>query len=275
MARRKNRTHLRRETRRFDPDQASPAQTSSETLWIYGKHAVQAALDNPDRQVIQVLATRNAMEDLQIPGGTPQNTAAPQDIASVVPRDAVHQGCAVEVKPLETYTLDDLSPDEDVPNPLVVVLDQVTDPHNVGAIARSAAAFGVNAIIVPDRKAAPESGTMAKTASGGLEVVPIVRAVNLAQTLSHLKDMGYWTLGFDGTADQTLAEAARTLHDTPTAIVMGAEGHGLRRLTKEHCDHVARIPMTPFMESLNVSNAAAIALYAFSQYRILEDPISD
>lgn len=248
---------------RHDKGASATQSNPSGLIWIYGKHAVQAVLENPERKIHRFMITKNAEQDMDIPPGVGLNIVNPKDIEALVPRDAVHQGCAVEVSPLEQYDLSDLTPDEDVPFPLVLVLDQVTDPHNVGAIARSAAAFGVNAIIVPDRKAAPESGVMAKTACGGIEVVPILRTVNLVQTLETLKEMGYWSLGFAGEAPQSLEEAVQVLRDTPTAIVMGAEGSGLRRLTREHCDHLARIPMSPYMESLNVSNATAIALYAF------------
>ena len=266
MVRKKIKTHIRRETRRFDRNDKSHQLVCAKAsyIWIYGRHAVQAALNNPDRGVESLLATKNATNDLSIPTGIMQTIASPNDLESVVPRDAVHQGCAVKVKPLEACHINDLAPNEKVPAPLVIVLDQVTDPHNVGAVARSAAAFGVSAIILPDRKAAPESGAMAKTACGGLEFVPIIRTVNLVQTLGQLKAMGYWTLGFDSNSVQTLEYVADNLYDTPTVIVVGSEGYGLRHLTREHCDHVARIPMTPFMESLNVSNATAIALYALS-----------
>ena len=272
MVRKKIKTHVRRETRRVDRNDKNNQLVcaNSSHIWIYGRHAVQAALDNPNRGIETLLATKNATNDLNIPTGIMQMIASPADLESVVPRGAVHQGCAVKVRPLEACHINDLAPNNEVPAPLVIMLDQVTDPHNVGAIVRSAAAFGVSAIVLPERKAAAESGAMAKTACGGLEVVPIVRTVNLAQTLGQLKAMGYWTLGFDSNSVPTLEYVADNLYDTPTVIVMGAEGFGLRRLTREHCDHVARIPMTPFMESVNVSNAMAIALYAFSIRKLSE-----
>jgi 23S rRNA (guanosine2251-2'-O)-methyltransferase len=181
------------------------------------------------------------------------------DLGRLVPGDAPHQGLVAEVDPLEEIWLGDLlEQGADDKRPLVV-LDQVTDPHNVGAILRSAAAFGAAAIVTQDRHAPLESGVVAKSASGALEVVPWVRVVNLARALDEIADAGFWRIGLAGGAETTLAEA---LGPKRVALVLGAEGEGLRHNSEAHCDALARLPISDAIESLNVSNAAAIALYA-------------
>ena len=177
-------------------------------------------------------------------------------IDALLTRDCVHQGILVEAEPLPQPTLSDWLA-EGINKP-VLVLDQVTDPHNVGAILRSSAAFGVGAVIATDRNAPTESGVMAKAASGALETVPLITVGNLVQAIEVLKKAGYWSCGLDGEAKQAIAELNL---DLKTALVLGAEGKGLRRLTGEHCDFLVRLPMSDRMESLNVSNAAAVALY--------------
>jgi 23S rRNA (guanosine2251-2'-O)-methyltransferase len=179
-------------------------------------------------------------------------------ISRALPRDAVHQGVALLALPLEE--LDVMDAIENVPAPRrVVILDQVTDPHNLGAIMRSAAAFGVSAVIVQDRNSPPEGGVLAKAASGALELVPLVRVVNIARTLDELGDLGFLRLGL---ADEA-AEPIEDLDlDRDVALVLGAEGEGMRRLTREKCDKAVRLPTSAEMPSLNVSNAAAVALYA-------------
>ena len=168
-----------------------------------------------------------------------------------------HQGLVLDCEPLDELFLDDVLHGD--PTRPVVVLDQVTDPHNVGAILRAAAAFNAGAIVTPDRHAPPESGTLAKSASGALEVVPWVRVVNLARALDEIGEAGYWRIGLDGAGPQTLGDA---LPAGPVALVLGAEGDGMRLNVVQHCDSIARLPISAAMESLNVSNAAAIALYA-------------
>lgn len=226
---------------------------------LWGRHAVEAALKNPDRQHRKLWATREGVESLdgELPSDFPVEWAQPADLARLVARDAPHQGLVLECAPLEDMFLTEVL-DGDPTRPLVV-LDQVTDPHNVGAIMRSAAAFNACAIVTQDRHAPPESGTLAKSASGALEVLPWVRVVNLARALEEIAEAGYWRIGLDGEGQATLAEA---LPKGPVALVLGAEGDGMRHNITQHCDAIARLPINEAMESLNVSNAAAIALYA-------------
>jgi 23S rRNA (guanosine2251-2'-O)-methyltransferase len=225
---------------------------------FWGRHAVAAALDNPERKVLKAWATREAAGFMQFPSDVPVTLADVADLARLVPNDAPHQGVVIEVEPLEDAWLDDVlgsAPDQAV----LVVLDQVTDPHNVGAIFRSAAAFGAQAIVTQDRHSPPESGALAKAASGALEAVPWVRTVNLARALDDIAQADFWRIGLAGDADQALKEA---LGPRRVSLVLGAEGAGLRPNTREHCDALARLPIKGTVESLNVSNAAAIALYA-------------
>jgi 23S rRNA (guanosine2251-2'-O)-methyltransferase len=225
---------------------------------LWGKHAVAAALDNPQRKVLRAWASREATALMQFPKDVAVTLAEAPDLARLVPHDAPHQGVVIEVEPLEEVWLDELvgSAGESA---VLLVLDQVTDPHNVGAILRSAAAFGAIGIVTQDRHSPPESGTVAKAASGALERVPWVRVVNLARALEEIGEAGFWRIGLAGDADTELAEA---LGPKKIALVLGAEGAGLRPNTREHCDAVARLPISDVVESLNVSNAAAVALYA-------------
>jgi 23S rRNA (guanosine2251-2'-O)-methyltransferase len=225
---------------------------------LWGRHAVAAALDNPRRTVIKAWATREAAEFMQFPKEVAVTLADVADLGRLVPGDAPHQGVVIEVEPLEDVWLDEIlagAPDEAV----LLVLDQVTDPHNVGAILRSAAAFGAIGIVTQDRHSPPESGALAKAASGALETVKWIRTVNLARALGDIAEAGFWRIGLTGDADATLKDA---LGPKRVALVLGAEGPGLRPNTREHCDSLARLPITGAVESLNVSNAAAVALYA-------------
>ena len=227
---------------------------------LYGKHASIAALANPMRKIKRVMVTKNThselgeklftgIKNLQIVDG--------KKLDDLFPREAVHQGIALECEPISQPDLQEfLVENSDKP---LLILDQVSDPHNVGAILRSAAAFDAGAVIVTDRNAPQESGVMAKTASGALELMPLITVGNLSQAIEHLKKAGYWIYGLDGEAKQTITDAKL---DSKTALVLGAEGRGLRRLTAERCDGLLRLPISPKMESLNVSNAAAVALYA-------------
>lgn len=226
---------------------------------LWGRHAVEAALLNPRRVHRKLWATREGIDSLdgELPADFPVEFAQPADLARLVARDAPHQGLVLECEPLADHHLDEVL-DADPSRPLVV-LDQVTDPHNVGAILRSAAAFNACAVITQDRHAPPESGVIAKSASGALEIVPWVRVVNLARALEEAAEAGYWRIGLAGEAPATLAEA---LPAGPVALVLGAEGEGMRHNIVQHCDALARLPISEAMESLNVSNAAAIALYA-------------
>jgi len=234
-------------------------RASQGAVRLWGRHAVEAALKNPDRIHRKLWATREGVESLdgELPADFPVEFAQPADLARLVARDAPHQGLVLECEPLDDIFLSDVL-DGDPERPLVV-LDQVTDPHNVGAILRSAAAFNACAILTQDRHAPPPTGALAKSASGALEIVPWVRVVNLARALEEVAEAGYWRIGLAGEAESTLGEA---LPAGPVALVLGAEGEGMRHNIREHCDALARLPIAAEMESLNVSNAAAIALYA-------------
>ena len=226
---------------------------------FYGRHAVIAALANPNRVVRKIWGTRDALNALDLPPVLPIVYADVADLGRMVPSDAPHQGIVAEVEPLDDVWLGDaLEAGQDDKRP-VLVLDQVTDPHNVGAILRSAAAFDAICIVTQDRHAPPESGVLARSASGALEIVPWVRVVNLARALDEIAEAGYWRIGLDGEADMNLGDA---IGESRVALVLGAEGEGLRHNSMAHCDILAKLPISPRMESLNVSNAAAIALYA-------------
>ena len=227
---------------------------------MWGKHAVAAALDNPQRKVLRAWATHEAAGQMRFTKEVPVTFADVADLGRLVPHDAPHQGLVIEVEPLEDLWLGDVlggAPER----ALLLVLDQVTDPHNVGAILRSAAAFGAVGIVTQDRHSPPESGALAKAASGALERVPWARVVNLARALDEIGEAGFWRVGLAGEAEMELKDA---LGPPRIALVLGAEGPGLRPNTREHCDAVARLPISGEVESLNVSNAAAVALYAAS-----------
>jgi 23S rRNA (guanosine2251-2'-O)-methyltransferase len=225
---------------------------------LWGKHAVVAALDNPGRKILRAWATREAAAFMQFPKDVAVTFADVADLGRLVPHDAPHQGIVIEVEPLEDAWLDDLLA-QSLQSAVLLVLDQVTDPHNVGAILRSAAAFGAIGIVTQDRHSPPESGALAKAASGALERVPWVRVVNLARALEEIGEAGFWRIGLTGDAETDLKSA---LGPARVALVLGAEGPGLRPNTREHCDALARLPIRDTVESLNVSNAAAVALYA-------------
>ena len=222
---------------------------------LYGLHAVNAALANPRRRCHRLLATDNARGKIDTSlckSALDIQSVRADELDRLLGADAVHQGCALEVEPLAGVALEDLKPEG-----LVLVLDQVTDPHNVGAILRSAAAFGVKALITTERHSPQMTGLLAKTASGALEHVPIISVVNLAQTLTTLREIGFWSIGLDSEATEDLNRLSLS---PPLALVLGAEGKGLRRLTRERCDVLARLDMPGPIKSLNVSNAAAICL---------------
>ena len=227
---------------------------------LWGRHAVAAALDNPQRKVLRAWATRDAVQYMQFPKDVAVTLAEAPDLGRLVPSDAPHQGVVIEVEPLDDVWLDGLLGDAPE-GAVLLVLDQVTDPHNVGAILRSAAAFGAIGIVTQDRHAPPESGVIAKAASGALERVPWARVVNLARALDEIGEAGFWRIGLAGDAELQLKDA---LGPPRVALVLGAEGPGMRHNTREHCDALARLPISDAIESLNVSNAAAVALYAAS-----------
>jgi 23S rRNA (guanosine2251-2'-O)-methyltransferase len=227
---------------------------------FWGRHAVAAAIKNPERTIAKLWVTREAASSFDIPPEVPVTYADAADLGRLVPRDAPHQGIVADVEKLPDIWLADLLDGAPERRPLLV-LDQVTDPHNVGAILRSAAAFDAIGIVTQDRHAPPESGALAKAASGALETVPWARVVNLARALDEIAEAGFWRVGLTGEAEMTLGEA---LGPPRVALVLGAEGEGMRQNTETHCDALARLPISERVESLNVSNAAAIALYAAS-----------
>ena len=230
-------------------------------MWLWGVHAGLAALANPARRIDRVLATRNAAA--RLPAGIEAQILPPDAIDASLPPGAVHQGLAVRAWPLEPLALEDACAPVDA-RP-VVVLDGVTDPQNVGAIFRSAAAFHARALIMQDRKSPPLTGALAKAAAGAIELVPEVRVVNISRALNELRELGYLTIGLVGDADLTLAHELSDAR--PAALALGAEGKGLREGVRAACERVARILINPAMESLNVSTAAAIALYEASRAR--------
>jgi 23S rRNA (guanosine2251-2'-O)-methyltransferase len=225
---------------------------------------VAAALGNPARKVLRAWVTRDAAAAMPFPKDLPVTFADVADLGRLVPHDAPHQGVVIEAEPLEDVWLGDMlgdAPNDPGSRAVLLVLDQVTDPHNVGAILRSAAAFGAIGIVTQDRHSPPESGALAKAASGALERVPWARVVNLARALEEIGEAGFWRVGLAGEADMELKDA---LGPPRIALVLGAEGPGLRLNTREHCDALARLPISGDVDSLNVSNAAAVALYATS-----------
>jgi 23S rRNA (guanosine2251-2'-O)-methyltransferase len=230
---------------------------------LWGRHAVAAALANPARDIRKLWGTREAIAALAPRADIPVEFAQGPDLARLVTGDAPHQGMVAEVAPLSDVLLADLLEGAEDHRP-IVVLDQVTDPHNVGAVMRSAVAFGALALVTQDRHAPPESGTLARAASGALELLPWCRVVNLARALEEIAAAGFWRIGLAGEAARTLDEA---LGAPRVALVLGAEGEGLRHNTATHCDELARLPISDAIESLNISNAAAIALYAAARGR--------
>lgn len=226
---------------------------------LYGRHAVFAALDNPERSHRKLWLTPATAKTIVIPPGLQVQYGDDHDLGRLCPVDAPHQGYVLEVEPLETVWLGDiLKQANDGDNRPIVVLDQVTDPHNVGAIMRSALAFNARALVTQDRHSPAESGVLARSASGALEALPWVRVVNLARALGEIGEAGFWRIALDGDAPDDLETA---LGSCQPALVLGSEGEGLRHLTIENCDQLARLPISG-VESLNVSNAGAIALYA-------------
>ncbi|WP_054002466.1 23S rRNA (guanosine(2251)-2'-O)-methyltransferase RlmB [Shimia sp. SK013] len=240
-------------------------KTASETVWLFGLHAVRDALANPAREKLRLIVTRNAADKLAeaiAESGMEPEMADPRRFTAPLDPQSVHQGAALEVKPLEWGRLADRAiADDDRPQRLLL-LDRVTDPHNVGAILRSAEVFGALAVIGTRHHSAPETGALAKTASGALERQPYLRLRNLADAITELQNMGYLVLGLDGDAEQTIETALEGRKDQPIALVMGAEGPGLREKTKETVDQLVRIDFAGAFGSLNVSNASAVALYA-------------
>ena len=229
-------------------------------LYIYGHHAVRAALENPQRKINKLFLTANGAQELAetlARLNVRPEIKKPQELAALLPPDAVHQGMVLDCAPLREPDLADVAASG---KPLIV-LDQVSDPRNVGAILRAAAVFGAGGIILPRRNSPPPAGTLAKTASGALEVVPLVSVTNLARALETLHKAGYMSVGLDERGAMLIGDVPR---DRPLAIVMGAEGPGLRRLTRETCDMLARLPVADDagFATLNVATATAVTLYS-------------
>lgn len=239
-------------------------------LWFFGLHAVVAALGNPDRRRHRLIGTKQGLENLKqalVDGTTPAPSPEIVDrseVDAVCGPDSVHQGLALLVDPLDDIHIEDLIEAATTETDTLVILDQATDPRNIGAVMRSARAFGARGVIVQDRNAPPETGTMAKAASGAIEHVRLVRVTNLARAIWALKDADYWCMGLDGHAETHIADVAPS---PKRAIVLGAEGAGLRRLTRETCDQLVKIPINEDAESLNLSNACAVALYEVTRTR--------
>lgn len=238
-----------------------PGRREAGGEWLYGLHAVQAALANPNRKLGRAALTPRAIETIgeKLLKRVQVETLEPGAIDKLLPAGAVHQGAALEAWPLKSRDLEEIVAE---PAPggrrIVLVLDQLSDPHNVGAILRTAAAFGVIAVVVQDRHAPPQSGALAKAASGALDIVPYVEVVNIARALDQLAELGFWRIALAGDGESSLAEAVPA---GDVALVLGSEGAGIRRLVREHCEASAFVPISAKMESLNVSNATAIALY--------------
>jgi 23S rRNA (guanosine2251-2'-O)-methyltransferase len=238
-----------------------PGSKSGPGYWLYGMHAASAALANPQRAIHEILLTREAQDALaarHVAISASPSIVDRTRLDRLCERDAVHQGIALRVEPLNPPTIADALLR---PGP-ILVLDQVTDPRNIGAILRSAAAFGACALLLQDRNTPQESGALAKAASGALETVPVLREVNLSRSLASLQQAGLWVVGLDAGGGRLNGSA---FEGRRVALVLGAEGAGLRRLTRESCDEIASLYMPGDMESLNVSNAAAVALYELAR----------
>ena len=248
----------------IEKEQARRA-AAAETVWLFGLHAVRDALLNPARERLRLIVTRNALEKLA--DAVAQSGIAPEicdarKFTAPLDEGSVHQGAALEVKPLDWGSLADVALGAGPMPPRIVLLDRVTDPHNVGAILRSAEVFGARAVVGLQRHGAPETGALAKTASGALERQPYLRVRNLADAMEDLRGMGYVVLGLDGDGETDIETALEGRRDRAVALVLGAEGPGLRERTRETCDALVRIDAAGGFGSLNVSNAAAVALYA-------------
>ncbi len=234
---------------------------ASNGYFLFGRNSVETALQNKNRECVRLVGTEKALSNERITSIRPNiETVVINDtgiLDATVGTDSPHQGILLEVRPLPGTDIESLTPVDGKKN-IILMLDQVTDPHNVGACMRSAAAFGARALITQDRNSPSESGTLARSAAGGLETLNWVRVANLSQTLDTLKEMGYWHVGLDGNTETKIRDVK--LGDN-IVIVMGSEGKGMRPLTRKSCDMIAKIPMSGQIESLNVSNAAAIALY--------------
>ncbi len=236
-------------------------------IWLYGRHAVLSALKNPKRHVAQLLLSKHLkdLEELKSKYNHQRiETTTPEALSKQFGPDAVHQGIALETEPLASLPLEDLIyQNQDSESSLIILLDQVTDPHNVGAITRSAAAFGAHGIVMPRHQSAPlDSAILAKTACGGVEHISLLTVTNFARSMEQLKKGGYWCIGLDEQGEQPIHKAPLK---GKIALILGAEGKGLRRLTKENCDLLTKLPTNPNFPTLNVSNAAALSFYEYNR----------
>lgn len=230
---------------------------------LYGRHAVLSALKNPKRQINKILCTKENVEEIRLVSKIAPQVVEKKEIDKLFQNDAVHQGFALFCNRLPDYSLEEIIDMAETKEKChVLILDQVTDPQNVGAIIRSAVAFNTLALIMQDKNSPIESGAMAKAAAGMLEYIPITRVTNLSRAIEKLKDAGFWTVGMDGYASTTIDKLQKP---SKTAIVMGSEGKGMRRLIEENCDISVKLPMSPLTESLNVATACAIALYEINK----------
>lgn len=232
-------------------------------LILYGRHAVLEALQNPRRKCFKLLCTKENADEIRRIGKIAPQIVERKEIDKLLPPEAVHQGFALFCSELPAIALEDIIEQAEVlENCNILILDQVTDPQNIGAIIRSAVAFNCLALVVQDKNAPSETGSMAKASAGMIEHLPIVRVTNLARAIGQLKDAGFWTIGMDGYAQTTVSELKK---GDKNAIIMGSEGKGMRRLVEENCDITVKLPMNPLVESLNVSTAAAIILYEMNK----------
>ena len=258
---------------RFDRSRQETRQSSpqSDGIWLWGIHPVLAALKNPHRKCLRFVLTSEThrhheerIKSLLISrGGLYPEILDRQDFETILSPGSLHQGIALQVDSLPEIDIESfVESHKDCDQGVIIILDQVSDPHNVGAILRSAAAFSALAVIVQDRHSPQETGVLAKSASGALEVMPLIRVTNIVRTLEFLKKMGFWSVGLAGDSSMTLASASLSGR---VALIVGNEGEGLRRLTRDHCDYLVKLPQSQLVESLNVSNATAIALYELTR----------
>ncbi len=242
-------------------------KTPQKGIYLYGRHPVSLALQNKKRRILELFLLKGALDEKLIPPHIPVHFSSRDQLEQLVGKDAVHQGVVALCSPLEKGDLDNfISTVQNQKKALVVILDQVSDPHNIGAILRSAAAFNVSAVIIPETGAPNETGVLAKSACGALELVPLIRVGNLVRAMEKLKKADFWCIGMDGYATKSIYDDHLP---RKCALVMGSEGDGLRRLTAETCDDTIKLPINPIMESLNVSNATAIALYEWNRQQYL------
>lgn len=244
-------------------------QPSRASLILYGRHPVFAAIANPARNIVKIYCTKENYDELKAHclkhkrDSLPINTVDRKEIDRLLPREAVHQGFAIQCQELEEYSVEDICIlADEKENCHILVLDQVTDPQNIGAIIRSCVAFDTLALVMQDKNSPQETGAMAKASAGMIEHLPICRVTNLSRALHQFKEAGFWIVGMDGYAQTTIDKMNKS---GKTAIVMGSEGKGMRRLVEEACDSTVKLPISPKVESLNVSTAAAIALYEMNK----------